>query len=49
MLSTSLVAVGAALIVIVTAFGASAAQQVSARFDALRATVVEIRGRGGGG
>lgn len=47
-LSISLVAVGAALIVIVTALGDSAERQVSARFDALRATVVQIGVAGGG-
>lgn len=47
-LSISLVALGAALIVIVTALGASAERQVSSRFDALRATVVQIGVAGGG-
>jgi putative ABC transport system permease protein len=42
LLSTVLVAASSALIVIVTALGTSASQQVSARFDALRATAVEI-------
>jgi putative ABC transport system permease protein len=42
MLSVALVAVGAALIVIVSALGDSAEHQVSARFDALRATTVQV-------
>ncbi|TFV65113.1 UNVERIFIED_ORG: ABC transporter permease [Bacillus sp. AZ43] len=48
-LSIGLVAVGAALVVIVTALGASAERQVSARFDALRATAVQVGVAGSGG
>lgn len=43
LMSMALVATSAALISIVTTLGASASRQVSDRFDALRATTVQIR------
>jgi putative ABC transport system permease protein len=42
MLSGVLVAVSAALIVVVTALGTTASQQISSRFDAMRATLVSV-------